>query len=176
MTEKEIIQTWKSLDRLSRKMVPSFLDRESLVSAVLIRFLSPSGQEKPSGWLMRMRFFDALRRESKYDRKTRKGRRAVSVPPLAFELNEYVDHEELEDKEEIDMLMDLVSWSSQETSLLSCVFYEGLSLRESASFMGITLRHCQYVWLLIQKKLSRIKRLFYLKEGELKDGSDGKNQ
>lgn len=162
MTEDEIIQTWKSIDRMSRKIIPPFLDRESIVSKVLLHLLPEN--EKPPLLFIKRRLLDAFRKETKYNRETGTSRREIFLDnDLLDKLTAVSERDMVEEREELDRLMGLVCWTPTEVSLLNSVFYNGMSLNDAGKKASMTLGQSLYAWLGVKAKLLEIRTL---EEGE----------
>jgi len=156
LTADQTISTWKLIDQLALKIIPSSLDRESLVSEVLIGLMRC--EAIPGVGYIRRRIIDAFRKETKFDsRRKRSRRREVSVENEVLDrLTESDCVCEFEAQDEVDVLMSLESWSSLESRFICSVYYEGMSVKEAGKFLELDPAESLYVWMKIKSKLRDI--------------------
>ena len=152
LTDKEVIATWKSIDGLSKRMIPSWLDRESIVSEVLIRLYDL--ETPPSNRLIRNRLIDVMRKESVFCRKTKMPRRAFSVSDEMFDSITHEDRNvSYDEKDLLDVVMGYEGWDGTEEKMIWWVFYQGKQVQEAGRECGLTVNQQKVLWGRVLRKL-----------------------
>jgi len=160
VTETEIISTWRLIDMMSKHIIPVSLDRESLVSEVLIKVYHE--EQAPSPGDIRRRLIDALRSETKYDRAKKEPRRremCVGSEVLDKLILETNNQSEVDDRDEVNRLMALVHWSPLEERFIFLVFYEGMSLKDAGRVVGLNVGQSFYLWCGVKARFMDIRNI-----------------